>query len=105
MEIDSFKVPNTIFTGATKRVTATVTNANDAPETVSGLLTVTANGVIEDQFGFNLDPGKKAKFTIDWTAPDTAQIVDWEATVTLDNGAKVIPANAVTTVRIKGRPQ
>lgn len=103
--IDSLKVPGSIFLGGTKRVTVTVTNDRDAPDTASGLLTVTANGVIEDQFGFNLDPGKKAKFTFDWTAPDTAQTVDWEATVTLDNGDKVVPATAVTEVRAKGRPQ
>jgi len=105
VEIDSLKVPGSIFTGATKRITATVSNDNDAPETASGKLTVTANGVIEDQFGFNLDPGKKAKFTFDWTAPDVAQTVDWEATVNLDNGDKVIPAIAVTEVRVIGKPK
>jgi len=105
VEIDSLKVPGTIFIGATKRVTVTVTNDSDAPDTAAGLLTVTANGVVEDQFGFNLDPSKKAKFIINWTAPDIAQIVDWVATVTLDNGDNVIPATAMTEVRVKGRPQ
>ncbi|MEA3273805.1 MAG: choice-of-anchor F family protein [Pseudomonadota bacterium] len=103
VEITKLQVPTTIFTGATKKVTVTLVNNSSEPE--SGHLTLTANDVVELDFvAFTLDPGKREKFTINWTAPDSAQTVNWEATVDLDSGGAVTPATATTEVRVKGKP-
>ncbi|MEN8179224.1 MAG: choice-of-anchor F family protein [Pseudomonadota bacterium] len=99
--IANLNVPGAVKGATTRSIKVRVDNEANATQTESGFLTVTANGVIVFEAGFMLDPGKSAKYTFDWTAPDTAQTVEWEASVVLDSGGFVAPVTDTTEVRVK----
>jgi hypothetical protein len=76
-----------------------VENDRNSTDPESGFLTVTADDVIVFEAGFLLDPGQNERFSFDWTAPNTATTVAWEASVVLDSGNHVAPVTDSTLVR------
>jgi hypothetical protein len=97
--IDQLIVPVTIKGGATRTVKTKVSLDAQGLATESGFLSVTADGVIVFEAGFTLDPKQSVKYSFDWTAPDTAQTVEWEASVNLDSGGYVAPVTETTEVK------
>ncbi len=104
VEIDDLKVPETVKGGETRTIRVELENEDDATMTESGFLTVTANGVIVFEAGFLLEPDQEQKFSFDWTAPTTAQTVEWVASVVLDSRGYVEPVTETTEVRVR-RPR
>lgn len=99
--IDSLRVPDSVKGGDTKTIRVKVENEKNATQAESGFLTVTADGVIVFEAGFLLDPNKSVKYSFDWTAPNTAQVVEWVASVVLDSGGYVAPLTDTTLVKVK----
>ena len=101
VEITRLRVPNKVFTNTTRSISVTVENDNDALANATGVLII--RGTDGSQFTEELDglePGKKQRFKFSWIAPDIAQEVTWEATVTI--GGKVVDTKTDTTT-VKGR--
>jgi len=99
--VATLRSPDNTFTATTKKVTITI--ENDKETLATGTATVTANGVLVFTTDVTVDPDKRERVTFDWTSPETAQIVNWEATVILDDGSEAIPATATTDVWVKGK--
>ena len=97
--IKRMDIPATVSTGRSVRVTVSITNSITAAP--SGPLTLGLAGsdgsVFKKDFP-NLDPGESRRALFTWTAPGTAQTVNWQASVTI-SGVIVDTATASTTVR------
>jgi hypothetical protein len=97
--ISNLNVPGSVKAGATRTIKVRVSLDVMAPTPESGFITVTANGVIADERGFLLEPKQSLKYSFDWTAPDTADTIQWEASVSLDSGLYVEPVTDTTDVK------
>jgi hypothetical protein len=97
--ISNLIVPGSVKAGATRTIKVRVSLDVMAPTSESGFITVTANGDIADERGFLLEPKQSLKYSFDWTAPDTDETIQWEASVSLDSGLYVAPVTATTDVK------
>ena len=91
-------IPSYIPAGASADVTVQVENSSTAAP--SGPLTVGLTGSDGSMFRRdlpNLNPGERQRISFRWRAPDTAQTVNWEASVTI-SGVVVDTATASTSV-------
>ncbi len=97
--IKRMDIPATVSTGRSVRVTVSITNSITAAP--SGPLTLGlagSDGSVFKKDYPNLDPGESRRALFTWSAPDTAQTVSWEASVTI-SGVVVDTAEASTTVQ------
>ena len=97
--ITRLDVTTTTTTGRTVRISVSITNSVSADP--SGPLTIGLTGSDGSLFKkelSNINPGESKRVSFSWTAPATAQTVNWQASVTI-SGVVVDTATASTTVQ------
>ena len=93
----SVSVPDSLFVGQARKISAAIENAKEATATVSGEIVITGNAVevLREPFT-DLAPNKKTRVSTTWTAEEEGS-VEWAFSVVIDGEPEPVASATATT--------